>query len=199
MKNMSTGNFRKYGRTSYNLLFIFVIIGLIIGSLYAVKGGQALSPWLHQYFMPVYSGKNLFEILKNTFLTAVLFEFAVFIFGLSAVGQPIGAAMLIYRGFGVGISAAQMYILYGSRAFVAVSVLILPKAVMLLFISFLSVRELIRSSSVLLRFLIGKDTDNDKYNFRLYCVKFVVLIFLAFLIASTDAAINYFFRSKLLT
>lgn len=198
MKHISTAGIKKYGRTSYDILFVFIFIGIVIGSLFAVKKG-AVSPWLHQFFMPLYSGSNVFEILRNTFLSSAAFVLAAFVSGLSAAGQPAGAAMLIYRGFGVGFSTAALYMLYGAKAVPAVLLLILPKAVTLMMIAFLAVRELMRSSSMLLGYISGKERDGERYSFRLYCIKFIVLSALCAAIASGDAAINYFFRSRLLT
>ena len=65
---------------------------------------------VHQFFMPLYGGNTLFAVMKNTFFSVAAVLIAAFIGGLSAVGQPLGAALLMYRGFGIGLSAAMIFL-----------------------------------------------------------------------------------------
>lgn len=96
-------------RTGFAPLYALVILGIIIGSMYAERGHHSENMLVHQFFMPLYGGNTLFAVMKNTFLSVAAVLIAAFIGGLSAVGQPLGAALLMYRGFGIGLSAAMMY------------------------------------------------------------------------------------------
>ena len=71
--------------------------------------------------------------------------------------------------------------------------LILPKAVAVIIISVLAVRELFRSSGAIFAFIVRGDThDDSRRSFRLYCIKFAVLTVISLLISIADAALNYF-------
>lgn len=186
-------------RTGFAPLYALVIIGIIIGSMYAERGHHSENMLVHQFFMPLYGGNTLFAVMKNTFFSVAAVLIAAFIGGLSAVGQPLGAALLIYRGFGIGLSAAMMYDLFGAKAVSGVLVLILPKAVAVIIISVLAVRELFRSSGAIFAFIVRGDThDDSRRSFRLYCIKFAALTVISLLISIADAALNYFFRASLI-
>lgn len=186
-------------RTGFLPLYLMVIIGIVIGSVYAVKNGQSENVAVHQYFMPLYCGDTLFAVMRNTFVSVSAVIFAAFIGGFSAVGQPLGVALLIFRGFGIGVSAAMMYILFGAKAVGGVMVLILPKAIVSIILSVLAVRELFRLSGAIFAFAVkGESRDDNRRSFRLYCIKFAVLVLIALLVSVSDAALNYFFRASLM-
>lgn len=191
MKHINTISYRADRRTSLVLFILLVILGITAGSVYAVKNTNGLSPWIHQYFAPLSDGETVFSLMSHTFFSASLFSIAAFILGLFAVGQPLGAAMLIYRGVGIGASVASMYLMYGKSAALPVMILVLPKALAFSAIAILSVRELMRSSKALLTFCLGGDVrDDSRRGFRLYCIKFIVLIFLSLIISAADGALS---------
>lgn len=178
------------------LLSVLVAAGIITGAVYEVKDSSPLSHWLHQYFAPVYSGSTIMQVMVNTFKSSCLFIAAAFLTGFFAFGQPLGAALLIYRGFGIGASAALMYSLEGSAALPAVAVLILPKAIAVVLISVLAVRELMKASGAVLAWWISEDSrDDNRISLKLYCLKFIVLIILSFIVSAADAALNYAFSA----
>ncbi|HOO08157.1 MAG TPA: hypothetical protein PLH83_16965 [Ruminococcus sp.] len=148
-------------------------------------------------FFPVFSGNTAAEVFRNTFLSSAVFITAAFLGGLSAAGAPIGAGLAFYRGFGIGASAAGMYLSLGGAALPGVLVLLLPKAVAVSAVSLLAVRELFRSSGILLRFFVLGETDLRKGSAKLYLLKYGVLLLLSLLISGADAAMNYFFAGLL--
>lgn len=177
------------------LLGIFIAAGIVAGSVLEVKKcGAVSSPWIHQFFSPIKCGSAPLEMFGNFFLSSGIFVAAAFFIGLFAIGQPFGAAMLVFRGVGIGASVAGMYEIYGTDAFPAVMLLILPKAVISVMISLLAVRELIRSSNMLLSFTVsGEYHDDKRRSFRLYCIKFIVLIAISLISSALDTALNYAF------
>lgn len=173
------------------LFILLMILGIAAGSAYSVMSTGDISPWVHQYFAPLSAGETVFALMSHTFFSLSLFSAAAFIMGLSAVGQPFGAAMLIYRGFGIGASVASMYLIYGKTAALPVMILVLPKALAVSAIAMLSVRELMRSSKALLTFCLSGDVREDsRRGLRLYCIKFIVLIFLSMIISAADGALS---------
>ena len=181
-------------KTSIILLSILVIIGIIIGSIYQTVKMPEPSYWLHQYFAPVFKGINLFEYMRSGIFISIAFTAVVFLLGFFAFGQPFGIALLIYRGFGIGASAALMYTLYGGKAFMLILITVLPKAAALTFIAVLAVRELIRASVFSLSCWISENgNDSKRMSIQLYCLKFIVLAVMVIIAAAVDAAINFAF------
>lgn len=196
MKNISNITGGQNRKACILFLSVLVAAGIIAGAVFEVKSSSSLSCWLHQYFAPAYSGSTIMQIMANTFKSSLLFVAAAFLTGFFAFGQPLGAALLVYRGFGIGASAALMYSTEGSAALPEVAVLILPKAIAVVLISILAVRELMKASGAVLAWWISEGSrDDNRISFRLYCLKFTVLIILSFIVSAADAALNYAFSA----
>lgn len=183
--------------TGTALLTFLLTAGIAAGSVYAARGGDSASPWLNQFFSPVYSGNTAAAVFRNTLLTSALFVTAAFLGGLWAAAVPLGAGMMAFRGFGVGVSAASMYISGGVQALPAVLVLLVPKAAAVSAVSLLAVRELFRSSVMLGRFFLHGESDRSRDTARLYLIKYGVLLLISLIISAADAAMNYFFAGLL--
>lgn len=172
--------------------------GVAMGSVPAVSSAGEASPWLHQYFSPLLRGSTVADVLGHTFLSAVMFLAAAFLAGLFVFGQPVGAALLVYRGVGIGISVSAMYAAGGLKCMPAVAVLVLPFALADLFVSVIAVREVFRSSNELLRFkLYGEKRSSDRCGFRLYCLKFAVLSLISFIISLAVPLASFVFGGLL--
>lgn len=174
------------------VLFGLAAVGITLGALYQTIKSPEPSFWIHQYFAPVYSGTDLFGYMCRSFWTAALFLAAAFLSGFSAVGQPFGILLIISRGFGVGASAATMYVLHGGTAVAGILVFVLPKAVVSLFICGLAIREALRASTYTLSGWLPEGfREYGKMDIRLYCVKFLVLIIISLIISVGDAMLNF--------
>lgn len=177
------------------MLNIAVLAGVAAGAVIAAAGKGSGSPLLHQFFSPAYSGDTVLEVFRNTFLSGAAFIAALFLLGFFAFGQPLGIAMLIYRGVGIGAAIAQMYAVSGAASLPSVLVLVLPKALIMAFTASLGARELLRLSRTMLLFLFRDELPDEKMSrtIKLYCIKFLVLLFLLLLTALADSAVNYIF------
>lgn len=194
MKHISTFNNTRSG-TGFFVYVIFIIAGVILGSLLAAKHHGAVSVWIEQGFMPV-TGCSVYAVIRNTFLSLTFFVSAAFMLGLSAVGQPFGLALLIYRGIGIGVAVTTLYALFGTGTVMRVLVLVFPKALAVSAISVLAVRETVRSSNSLLSYLAKRnERDDNRNSIRLYGLKFVVLILLSLLISAADGGVNYLYSA----
>ena len=84
------------------------------------------------------------------------------------------------------------------RSLPAVAVLILPFALADLLIAVIAVREVIRSSCDLLRFMVcGGQRSSEHSSFRLYCIKFAVLALFSFVISLAVPLACYVFGGLL--
>ncbi|MDE6035668.1 MAG: stage II sporulation protein M [Ruminococcus sp.] len=179
------------GKSGFILLLPLLAVGILTGAIYS--GGHLVeNPWLHQYFIPGLSGGTIYEVFRNTFVSLTLFTLTAFLTGLSAFGQPLGLFMLIYRGFGIGSAVSHVYALKGFHAIPEVLVLILPECLAVSVVTLLSVRELMRLSHGVFTSVIREKIHTDK-TFRIYCLEFLVLLAVSFLIAVLTALMNYVF------
>lgn len=195
MKHISTFNSTRTG-TSFRVYMIFIIIGVAVGSFITVKHNISGSLWITQGFMSVGGDVPIYTVMKRDVLSLILFVSAAFLLGLSAVGQPVGLAMLIYRGIGIGASSATVYALLGKKGLLHIAALIIPKALAFSVISILAVRELIRSSNLLFGFYFKRDIRDDNRNsVRLYAVKFIVLIIMSLFISAADGGARYLYSA----
>lgn len=180
------------------LLNMAIVAGIAAGAAAVAlnrDSGMTDSLWLHQFFAPVYSGNTVLDVFKNTFVMSGIYLSLIFILGFFSLGQPLGIILLVYRGFGIGVSVAQMYILSGMESLPSVIVLLLPKALALSFIAALGVREMLKLSCELFSFLFKDELPDEKMGrtVKLYAVKFLVLLFLSLLVSIIDSALNYIF------
>jgi len=186
--NHSEQNSRNKG---FLILFATVTAGILIGAIYGT-GHSVTSPFIHQYFLPECSGSTIYEVFRNTFLSLGIFTATAFLMGLSALGQPFGLLMLLYRGFGIGVSVSSAYLSKGVHGIPTVLILILPECIAVTFISVLAVRELMRLSKSMFMFMIS-DASHTEKTFRLYCLEFLVLIVISLIIAVLATVLNYIF------
>ena len=179
------------GKSKFLLLLTLLTAGILTGAIYST-GHAVGSPWIHQYFIPELSGGTIYEVFRNTFVSLTVFTVTAFLMGLSAIGQPVGMLMLLYRGFGIGTAVSHVYITKGLHGIPEVLIMILPECLAVSVITLLSVRELMRLSHGVFISVIAEKLHTDK-TIRLYCLEFLVLIAVSFLVAIVTALMNYIF------
>lgn len=172
------------------MLCAAVSAGMIAGSVYGAAHPHGLPLILHQCFLPGESGTGFLTVTRNTFFSSALFIAAAYLAGLSALGQPVGIALLIYRGFGIGASSASLYSSEGAGAAFKVTLQLMPAALALTGVAILAVRELLRTSTAVLRlWTAGELKDEKLIDLRLYSVKYAVLLLLSAIISLADGAV----------
>ncbi|MDE5772201.1 MAG: stage II sporulation protein M [Ruminococcus sp.] len=190
MKHLNYTETRKR-QLSFFLLCAVVSVGILFGAVYG-SGHSAESPLVHQYFSPAHCGGTVYEVFRNTLISLSLFVGTAFLLGVSAFGQPLGIIMLIYRGFGIGAAAVSEYVTKGMHAMPSVILLILPECTAVTIISVLAVRELMRSANSLFLYVTA-DVSHSERTFKLYCLKFAVLIIISVIISVFSTVMNYIF------
>ncbi|MDE6834371.1 MAG: stage II sporulation protein M [Ruminococcus sp.] len=179
------------GKSKFLLLLPVLTAGILIGAIYTT-GHAVDNPWLHQYFIPELSGNTIYEVFRNTFVSLTAFTVTAFVMGLSALGQPAGVLMLMYRGFGIGTAVSHVYITKGLHGVPEVLVMILPECLAVAGITLLAIREQMRLSRGVFISVVSEKLHTDK-KFQLYCLEFLVLIAISFFIAVLTALMNYIF------
>ena len=176
--------------TGFLIMAAIAASGIATGAVWAAHGGLTDTPWIHQFFRS--EGSPSQQFLRST-VSALVFLGAVFIAGTSAIGQPAALGLLFYRGFGAGVSAALLYGGMGVRAVPVVAVFLLPKAVGYIFTAMLAVREAVRSSCGLARFMAYGD-DSGQGSLRLYLVRFFVLAVMSAGVSALNAVLTHFVK-----
>lgn len=180
----------------FMLMTAITTLGIILGSCMAVSENNVVfqNNFFNQYISPVHRGNTLLEITKNTFISSSSVIAVIFCTGFFAVGQPASMLALIYRGFGIGLSVAITYMTFGKNGFYITLIFIIPKILATSVIIMLGARESIKLSNIIYSYLFrGISEDNMTRYIRLYCIKFIVLIFFCFVTAVADGGLNYFF------
>lgn len=172
---------------------IFVLCGIVIGSFAADRCNAASDLLIGQRML---TEGGAWHTFIGTFMSIGVFLLAAFAAGLSVFGAPCGLALLVLRGIGIGASVASMYLVYGKGAVLPVLVTVLPRSAAAAFIAVISVREAVRNSGALLAFCLDTETRGERQiSFRLYCIRFVVLILFSIFISAADGAIVHFYAS----
>lgn len=192
MKQISTFNTKKDG-TSLLFYMIFIIIGIAIGAFISDKSHFSAFIWINQ---SLFTKSFPLRDSMNTLLSLILFLGAAYLTGLFAFGRACGLVLLIYRGIGIGVSAALMYVMYGKSAIVPVMITFLPKATAAAFIAAVAVRESVRNSRAIFAFCINRyDSSEKSISFKLYCLRFIVLIIFSIFISAVDGALVHLYCS----
>lgn len=192
MKQISTFNTKK-DRTSLVFYMIFIIIGIATGAILAYKSHFSACIWINQC---LFTMSFPLRDSVNTLLSLIIFLGAAYLSGLFAFGQVCGFILLIYRGIGIGVSASLMYAMYGKSAIIPVIITFLPKASAVVFIASVAIRESVRNSRAIFEFCIsGYDSSEKSVSFKLYCLRFIVLIIFSILISAADGALVHFYCS----
>lgn len=182
-------------RVFFLLMTGIMTVGIIIGSCFSTSIGDFNSnAILNQYISPLYNGDTLLEIMENTIISVCCIILLIFCTGFFSVGQPLSILFLIYRGFGIGLSVASTYMTFGKKGLYITLIFIVPKVLSTSVIIMLSARESMKLSNIIYNYLFRATAKEDMGKYvRLYCIKFIVLIFFVFLTAVADSGLNYFF------
>ena len=90
-----TDSTRRHGSSVFWLNAV-LIAGIALGSFFG-NPYNISSPLVNQFFSPVYSGNTPVEVFSNTFMSLFFFVLTAFLSGMSAIGQPVGIILLLYR------------------------------------------------------------------------------------------------------
>jgi hypothetical protein len=193
MKKISTLSEK---RTSLTVYLMVIAVGIVTGAFLAKSPSLAGSCLVNQFFLVDTQEVSAVSLIVRTFSVSLLVVSAAFFFGASAVGQPFGIFLLIYRGTGIGISASAMYIYCGTAAILPVAVTILPKGIAFSVITALAVRENVHNSCLIFSRCFGRgEHETVKGGFKLILVKYAVLIILSLIISFADGGLYFLYTS----
>lgn len=142
---------------------------------------------LLQEYSIMRSSQSLFSTMCNSLFANLLFLAVAFIAGLCAMGLPFLALLPFVRGLGMG---AVFGYLYSAKALAGVGyclLILLPGAILSTATLLIGCREGITMSFDVFSVINGKKTLDGYHNFRLYCIRFGILLALLACASLADA------------
>jgi hypothetical protein len=167
------------------LLISFLILGISVGVLQIKTQNTAildkLSPYL-QNISQTSELKNFLAIFWSEIKLILPLIIITFFCGFFAFGAPITVFVPFFYGIGYGASTAYGYLTYGASSICkSIITIAIPFAISGFFL-ILSCNESARMSSLLLRTVKGKISENDDFKSELKLFLFRQSFFLLFII-----------------
>ena len=192
MKDLSTNKIAGSRWTSLSFFILIIVAGIVIGSV--IEKPLFGYKWTCFLYNTVFEKSFATVDIKNTFIILLFYVCISFIVGSSAIGQPFAYALLMNSGTVVGACAFSMYKLYGKKAVLPIIMTVLPKVAAISVITVLAVRAALKSSAALLCvYRCGDVRDGRELDFRLYCIRFIVLVFLSLIFSAAVGAFDFLY------
>lgn len=128
-KNMVASAIKKNSAAAF-LLFL-LLLGLAFGAIFMRNTDTTLAQKLDFLFFSNYEERMSMpagSVFVASFASSFLFVFACFLCGLSVWGGLLVPFLLLFRGFGLGITAGYLIAQQGIQGFLFYFIIILPGA-----------------------------------------------------------------------
>ena len=191
MKRTIQEHLEKYGK-SYLLLFIFIVIGVIIGTLGLNNSSQSskeqIISYLNNKVVGIEKGNISYIILLKSFIWKKIqfFIFLVFLC-LSILGKYGAISLVIFKGFTIGYSVASSIMTFGVGKGILMSLsLTLLTEIMLIptiFYTIITSLQMFNDCSY-------QNYESKRQLILKYIVKLLCIIIIIFLISLIETFIN---------
>lgn len=178
-----SGDFRiLFENTGFITLAVTFIIAFLIGCVFVFKNPN-LQDFVSLEFKTFYEIRSMGSF-GTKFLNSALFiipsALLSFVCGTSVVGCVLSPTFLIYKSFIFGSYTGYIYEIYELEGIIFNALIFIPSAVVSIFALILSVRESVSFSVILARLCImGKKGSSLFFDFKNYCYKHLVILFLS--------------------
>lgn len=189
---------------SNRLMVLFTLIflaGVLFGIVLYGISGYAVESELGTIFRlhAVIGGlRGAVSVLFSSSFSAMLLLAVLFICGLSACGALLAAVVPLFFGMGLGMTEA-FFCAGGLKGFVISSILIAPHCIIAAVALIFASMESIRMSLLFSRQLLPNSGIGGLWqDFKLYCVRFLLFVCLAFASGILDVCMRLLFAALLL-
>lgn len=162
-------------------LVITFIVAFLLGCVFVFKNPD-FKEFISSEFNTFYNIRNIGSFgtkLINSTLFVLPCTLLSFVCGMSVAGCAISPIFLIYKAFIFGSYTGYIYEIYELEGIIFNALIFIPSAVVSIFALILSVRESVSFSVILSRLCImGKKSNNLFFDFKGYCYKHLVILFL---------------------
>lgn len=172
------------------LLALLFLAGMTAGCLYERQAQGDMLKKLDFLFagnVQARISKPFYGVFIASFASAFLFLFACFLAGLSMWGPFVIPAVVLFRGFGFGITSGYLYSIYCWKGFFYYFLVFMPGGFLCSVVILTAAREGIRCSVKLLR---NRKDLQSFHQFRGCLYHFGILLVLSFAASLLDSALS---------
>lgn len=185
--------------------FAFLVGSAVIGVLFGVMSYCFMSAdFLEQLsiaeenYIELRRNQDFAQILMKSFLSSSVYLGCAFVFGFSAIAQPIEIIIPLVKGMGLGVCVAQIYTQNGKSGILTCLLLILPCSLLSMYALVVGVREAVGLSNIFMTNALSIGQVNGLLpTIKLYCTKFLVLEAVVAVSAAVDCVCTVVFAGKL--
>ncbi len=175
------------------LLALILLSGLVLGAIYARTAGFQALDRLDFIFAGNFRARKTepyLSIFAASFASSFLFVFACFLCGLSMWGIVFVPAVLIFRGFGLGLTSGYLYAAYGWKGILYNLSVILPGAFFCCLAILMAALEAMRFSRLIAS---GSGNASARGGLKNYAGRFGVILLIACFAAGIDLLLSICF------
>ncbi len=177
----------------FTLLFLAgVLLGVVVYTLSHAVIGDELRTMLEVRPRPDTFQTGMSALFASCFSTILLLAL-LFLCGLSACGAPVAVLVPVFFGLGLGMSEAY-YSAQGAAGVAVTALLVVPHYLIAAAALVLGGMEAVRMSLLFSRQILpGASMGGLWGDFKLYCVRFLAFLGLAFLAGVVDVGMRLLF------
>lgn len=177
----------------FTLLFVIgTLLGIVVYALSHTVVGEELRTMLEVRAVPSTFRSGMSALFSSCFSTILLLA-VLFLCGLSACGAPFACLVPIFFGLGLGMSEAYYYST-GTAGIAVVALLVAPHTLIAAAALVLGSMESVRMSLLFSRQILpGASIGGLWGDFKLYSVRFLLFLGLAFFAGVVDVGMRLLF------
>ncbi len=174
------------------LFLVGTLLGLIVYALSHVVIGKELQTMLEVREIPSTFQAGMSALFSSSFSTILLLAL-LYLCGLSACGAPFAVLVPIFFGLGLGMTEAYYYST-GAAGIAVTALMVVPHYLIAAVALVLGSMESVRMSLLFSRQILpGASMGGLWGDFKLYSVRFLVFLGLAFLAGVVDVGMRLLF------
>lgn len=179
------------------LIFTLLCLCGYVFGIFTVKNfGQDTGRFFHLFFesfINIRLDGGYFSIFSSSFLTALLYVIIAFISGISLAGIPFLPVLVIVKGFLYGIISGSAVSQYSFKGMAFTAAVIAVPAIISGCGTVLACREAFGFSTYMLKTFSKGSNGGFAVDFKVYCVRYLVILCLTALAAVADTLLSVFF------
>ncbi len=196
-RNKRIGGFVVQASKHIMIMCFFAVLfsGLIAGNLFvkADKDTYDSVGEIFESYLSFSEGQTLIKAFLDNLLINVLTLGIFFVFGLCAVGFPVPAVIIFIKGLSIGALSGFMYSEYALKGFGFCTLAFYPVQIISCLVLLTAGKEAFNMSKSIFTSLIEQRAKStDEYDFKLYLLRFSVLLAVIIFISFLSAVISVY-------
>lgn len=185
----------EFFRKNYFLIAVFLlfVIGIVLG-VFLFDKNNILSDFSKSHIMDFINNRidaSFWGILWSSFLNSLTQLFLLFLLGASLFGVVTVPAAIILKGFSQGLATAFLYSQFALKGVAFNAIVYIPATLVLTIVLMVSAKESIKFSLKISSLMLSKTMPlNLSFEFKDYCIKFLLFAGCALLSSFIDAVIS---------